>query len=51
MELVSEKIEVLKNRKENNQSMWVADDSTYFYHALNQRLHNQIAELKQKLVI
>jgi hypothetical protein len=50
MEVVSRKIKVLRGRRDNNQSVWLADDSTYFYHALNQKLHNQIAELKQKIL-
>jgi len=40
MELISRKIEVLRGRKDNNQGVWLMDDSTYFYHALNQKLHN-----------
>jgi hypothetical protein len=51
MELVSRKIEVLRGKKDNNQTLWMADDSTYFYHALNQKIHNQIAELKQKILV
>ena len=40
LELVSYKIQILKNRKDNNKTLWLTDDTTYFYHALNQKLHN-----------
>lgn len=49
MEIVKEKLQALRLRKEANVGNWLAEDKSYFYHSLNQKLHNAISDLKLNL--
>lgn len=48
-EVITEKLETLQTRKEANSANWLVEDKTYFYHSLNQKLHNAINDLKKQL--
>jgi hypothetical protein len=48
-EILENKMYALQVRKETNSINWKFEDTVLFYHALNQRLHNSVIELKSKL--
>lgn len=48
-DILERKVKILKERRENNSAAWEAEDVNYFYFSLNQRLHNEINDLKKKL--
>lgn len=42
--ILKRKIKILLEKKENMKNFMLLEDKNFFYHSLNQKLHNEIEE-------
>jgi hypothetical protein len=49
LEALSKKIKILEERKASNKNNWYYEDELFYYHSLNQELHEKIEFLKDEI--
>ena len=45
--ILQKKIKILRERKENMKGYFLTEDDLFFYHSLDQKMHNFIEELEE----